>query len=390
MNRTSAARLAVAALLATGAATALSVPATAAPAAPQAATAADTESYPAELLQAVQRDLGLTAEQARVRLANDTRSGDIETKVRGALGDSFAGAWIDSASGKLTVGVTDAAKADAARAAGADAKVVRYSHRSLTGTKAALDRLTAPASITGWRVDDASNSVVVEVNRNTRDAAADRFLADAAALSPAVRVEEVAESPTTLYDTRGGDAYYMGSGGRCSVGFSVTAGGYVTAGHCGRVGTTTSGYNRVASGSFAGSSFPGNDYAWVRTNSSWTSRPWVNRYNGTNVVVKGSTEAAIGATICRSGSTTGWHCGTVQAKNQTVNYGTSGIVYGLTRTSVCAEPGDSGGSYVAGTGFGQAQGVTSGGSGNCSTGGTTYYQPVNEILGAYGLRLVIG
>jgi streptogrisin C len=60
-------------------------------------------------------------------------------------------------------------------------------------------------------------------------------------------------------------------------------------------------------------------------------------------------------------------------------------VTGLTRTNVCAEPGDSGGSWLSGN---QAQGVTSGGSGNCSSGGTTYFQPVNEILSAYGLTLV--
>jgi streptogrisin C len=38
----------------------------------------------------------------------------------------------------------------------------------------------------------------------------------------------------------------------------------------------------------------------------------------------------------------------------------------------------------------QAQGVTSGGSGNCASSGTTYFQPVNEILGRYGLTLVTG
>jgi streptogrisin C len=32
--------------------------------------------------------------------------------------------------------------------------------------------------------------------------------------------------------------------------------------------------------------------------------------------------------------------------------------------------------------------VTSGGSGNCRSGGTTYFQPVNEILRAYGVALV--
>jgi streptogrisin C len=32
--------------------------------------------------------------------------------------------------------------------------------------------------------------------------------------------------------------------------------------------------------------------------------------------------------------------------------------------------------------------VTSGGSGNCTFGGTTYFQPVGEILSVYGLTLV--
>ncbi len=129
------------------------------------------------------------------------------------------------------------------------------------------------------------------------------------------------------------------------------------------------------------SSFPGNDYAWVRSSATITGT--VNNYSGGSVAVRGSQDAAVGSSICRSGSTTGWHCGTIQARNSTVNYA-QGSVYGLIRTSVCAEPGDSGGSAITGN---QAQGVTSGGSGNCSSGGTTYFQPVNEILSAYGLTL---
>jgi len=74
----------------------------------------------------------------------------------------------------------------------------------------------------------------------------------------------------------------------------------------------------------------------------------------------------------------------VLAKNATVNY-PQGTVTGLTRTNVCAEPGDSGGSWLSGS---QAQGVTSGGSGNCTSGGIIYFQPVNEILSVYGLTLV--
>jgi streptogrisin C len=60
-------------------------------------------------------------------------------------------------------------------------------------------------------------------------------------------------------------------------------------------------------------------------------------------------------------------------------------VYGVTRTDVCAEPGDSGGSFVSGT---EAQGMTSGGSGDCGSGGTTYFQPVQPALDAFGLTLV--
>jgi streptogrisin C len=59
-------------------------------------------------------------------------------------------------------------------------------------------------------------------------------------------------------------------------------------------------------------------------------------------------------------------------------------VSGLSRSNACAEPGDSGGSWITGN---QAQGVTSGGSGNCSSGATMWFQPVNEILGVYGLSL---
>jgi streptogrisin C len=60
-------------------------------------------------------------------------------------------------------------------------------------------------------------------------------------------------------------------------------------------------------------------------------------------------------------------------------------VRGLIATNVCAEPGDSGGSLLAGD---QAQGVVSGGSGNCAQGGETFFQPVNEILQTLNLTLI--
>ncbi|GAB3300846.1 alpha-lytic protease prodomain-containing protein [Parasphingorhabdus pacifica] len=377
-----------AALLAVGAMTALAVPSAADPGAGSAESPQPTR----DLIAAMERDLGLTSEQARMRLAQESSVRQTSDTLRDSLGSAFGGAHFDAERGTLVVGVTDRSLIDEVRAEGAVAEHVRNSQQELDAVKSELDTMdaSAPDNVTGWYVDVESNSVVVSVDESTRDRATDRFLEDARALDDSVRVEKVDEKPRTLYNLVGGDAYYMGSGGRCSVGFPVrtAAGGdgMVTAGHCGDPGTSVSGHNRAQMGSFQGSSFPGDDYAWASTNSSWTPQPWVNMYDGYARIVAGSDVAPVGSSVCRSGSTTGWHCGSVQAFNQTVRY-SQGTVYGLTRTDVCAEPGDSGGSFISGN---QAQGMTSGGSGNCTYGGTTYFQPVNEALNAYGLQLVTG
>ena len=380
MKRTLAG-LAAATLLSAGIVAVLGSPAAAGPAPSSPASSAEAAS-PA-MLDALQRDLGLTAGQARERIARDAAASRIELKLRKQLGTAFAGAWLTAGAESFVVAITDSRRAAEVTAAGATPTVVSRSAATLDAIKAGLDRAAARAparSVPGWYVDVRTNSVVVLARGGT--AAARSFVKASGVATRAVRVVASTETPRTLYDVRGGDAFYIG-GGRCSIGFSVN-GGYVTAGHCGTAGTATSGYNQVAQGTFQASSFPGNDYSWVAVNSNWTPQPWVNNYSGGVVTVVGSTEAPVGASICRSGSTTGWHCGSVQAKNQTVNYA-QGTVYGLTRTNVCAEPGDSGGSWLTGQ---DAQGVTSGGSGNCTSGGTTYFQPVNEILSAYGRTLV--
>ena len=144
-----------------------------------------------------------------------------------------------------------------------------------------------------------------------------------------------------------------------------TQNGFVSAGHCGKKGDTTTGFNRAAQGVFQASSFPVNDQAWVAVNANWTPRPVVNNGSGGTVSVAGSREAIEGASVCRSGSTTDWQCGVIRQRDASVTY-PQGTVFGLTRTSVCAEPGDSGGSFIS---VDQAQGVTSGGFGDCVDGG---------------------
>ncbi|GAA0794320.1 ricin-type beta-trefoil lectin domain protein [Spirilliplanes yamanashiensis] len=332
------------------------------------------------MVAAMKRDLQLTDAQIAGRLRSEAGAPVVEKNLRARLGDRFAGAWVSG--DRLTVGVTRAADAAAVRAAGAVPKVVARSERQLAAAKARLDKRAATAgrAVHSWYVDPASNAVVVSAATASAGAA---FVKGSGADAAVVTVEAGAEeAPRPMYDLRGGDQYVINGNTLCSVGFSV-AGGFVTAGHCGGTGSPTLGYNNVAQGTFAGSSFPGNDYGWVRTNGNWTPQPWVNNYAGGNVTVAGSQDAAIGSSVCRSGRTTGWRCGVIQARDVAVSY-PQGVVYGLTRSNACAEGGDSGGAWISGN---QAQGVTSGGSGNCSTGGTMYYQPVNEILGAYGLSL---
>ncbi|WP_327007789.1 alpha-lytic protease prodomain-containing protein [Dactylosporangium sp. NBC_01737] len=327
------------------------------------------------VFSALQRDLHLTPAQARDRLTLDSRAATTQQVLRKTLGAGYGGTWVTADGRSVAVGVTDLVQQKAVRNLGATPVLVSRSEAQLNDVVARLDQhaAVAPGTVKGWYADLRANTVVV------LGSAAAGFLAAAAVDPAAVRVEATSEDPKPYIDVVGGNAYYIGSGTRCSIGFSVN-GGFVSAGHCGTTGARTT----QPSGTFRGSSFPGNDYSWVQVDAGNIPRGLVNNYSGGTVAVAGSTEAAVGASVCRSGSTTGWRCGTIQQKNASVTY-SQGTVTGLVRSNACAEPGDSGGSWLSGT---QAQGVTSGGSGNCTSGGTMYYQPVNEILQAYGLALV--
>ncbi|MEU0411909.1 S1 family peptidase [Streptomyces griseorubiginosus] len=377
MRRTRIPRAALAVLLLLGAgATAATTPVTAEEKAPASAG----------LLTAMQRDFGLTRQEAETRLAAEKQATALEPVARKAVGDSYGGSWFDADRGALTVAVTPGTSAGTLqdiRATGAAVRTVAHSARELAATQARIDKLPAPDAVSSWHVDQKASTVVVNVvggrqgDNDVRD-----FLARARAAGP-VTVREVASAPTTFAaGTVGGDPYYTGNV-RCSIGFSVH-GGFVTAGHCDQHTGSVYGWDRSYVGNFQGSSFPGDDYAWVNVGSGWWTVPVVLGWGTvSDQLVRGSNVAPVGSSICRSGSTTHWHCGTVLAMNETVNY-SQGAVYQMTKTSVCAEPGDSGGSFISGD---QAQGVTSGGWGNCSSGGETWFQPVNEILNRYGLTL---
>jgi streptogrisin C len=344
-----------------------------------------------ELLAALQRDLGLNKQQAGDRLAVEAWASQTVAALRAELDtEQWGGAWLSDGAEQLMVAVTDEQAAEQVRAAGAEPRLVSHSQQELAATQAALDERAAHAedSVAGWYVDVADNSVVV-LARAGAEPAAQAFAAGGGAASDTVRVVASDERPRLLFDVLGGDAYFIEDQARCSIGFSVE-GGFVTAGHCNLAGTSTTGFNGEAQGEFVASSFPGvgengpDDWGVVAVNQDWVPQPLVTDFAGGTLPVAGAQEAPVGASVCKHGSTTGVTCGVIEAKNATVNY-PEGTVTGLTRTDVCAEGGDSGGSWLAGD---QAQGVTSGGSGDCTIGGTTFFQPLAEILEENGLTLV--
>lgn len=345
--------------------------------------------------EAMRRDLGLTVEQARGRLEAEDAAARLDAVVATELGAAFAGSWYDADLGRLVVASTSAAGAERARALGADAVTAERSAAQLSTTKQRLDALAgdaAPAAITSWHVDVRTNSVVVTADPRRLDGASAALL-DAARAMPGVRVVDAAEAPRPAYNVVGGHAFYIGNS-RCSIGFSTrTAGGakaFVTAGHCTAGGGGVIGANGVRMGSASGSTFgAGGDFGRVSvTSDRWELRPWVSLYDGRALIVQGSDPAPVGASVCRSGSTSGWRCGEIKAKDVTVNY-PGRTVHGLVRSSACASPGDSGGPFMHN---GQAQGLTSGITAQCGSGELTdsFYQPVREALNAYNMHLVTG
>ncbi|MFF1410829.1 S1 family peptidase [Streptomyces sp. NPDC058289] len=242
--------------------------------------------------------------------------------------------------------------------------------------------LRADVAGTAWHTDPATGTLVVTADSTVSAADLARIRSEAGTNAAALRIERTPGKLRKLIS--GGDAIYA-SGWRCSAGFNVRSGStyyILTAGHCtDGAGTwwTNSAHTTVI-GPTVGSSFPNNDYGLVRYDNASVAHP------GTvgNQDITSAVNATTGMSVTRRGSTTGIHSGSVTGLNATVNYGGGDIVYGMIRTNVCAEPGDSGGPLYSGT---RAVGLTSGGSGNCSSGGTTFFQPVVEALNAYGVSV---
>ncbi|WP_435281700.1 S1 family peptidase [Streptomyces koelreuteriae] len=301
------------------------------------------------------------------------------------LGDKAAGWYYDDRSDRLVMNVLGEDEADQASSEGAEARVVKYSTEEL---ESAAEKLGAsPVGGTAWSVDPRTNKLSVIVDGTVKGDDWAKLSRQTEKLGDRVTVKRVGGEFRPF--AGGGDAIYAGRG-LCSLGFNVTKGGkpgFLTAGHCTAAGgdewSLEQGGQPVAK--VTDKEWPGSDWALAMYNDPEADAPsLVNLGSGGKQKISGAAAAVVGMEVKRMGTKTGLHDGKVTGLDMTVNYQTGETVEGLIRTDVCAEPGDSGGAMFAGD---KAVGLTSGGSGNCASGGETFFQPVLEALEATGSQI---
>ncbi|MDQ1011680.1 streptogrisin D [Streptomyces sp. V4I23] len=325
-----------------------------------------------------------STEQHALKSLTAPAAGTLALSLTEDLGADGAGAYYDAEAKALVVNVVSEDAAQTVREAGGKARIVENTLAELTGARQTLsDKARIPG--TSWATDPVTNKLVVTADRTVEGAELTKLQEVVEGLGARAELKRTAGEFKPF--VAGGDAIHSG-GGRCSLGFNVVKDGephFITAGHCGQSGSEWSdAAGGAAIGTMVDSQFPGNDFALVKYNGDTAHPSEVNLYNGSAQAIAKAGDATVGMQVQRSGSTTQVHDGEVTALDATVNYGNGDIVEGLIQTTVCAEPGDSGGSLFAGD---TAIGLTSGGSGDCSSGGETFFQPVTEALSTFGAEI---
>ncbi|MGW0812189.1 S1 family peptidase [Streptomyces viridiviolaceus] len=318
---------------------------------------------------------------------------DLAAQLSGLLGDAFAGSYYDAGEQQLVVNVVPGDNNNVIVQAKKAGATVREVDNSIAELRGGAQTLKAEATIPGtsWAIDPRTNKILVTADSTVTGARWDRLESTVDGLGSGMATLRKSTGTFKPY-LSGGDAVF-GGGARCSLGFNVTAGdgspAFLTAGHC---GVATDQWSDAQGGqpiaTVDQAVFPGEgDFALVRYDDPATEAPSEVDVGNQTVRITEAAEATVGQQVFRMGSTTGLADGQVLGLDATVNY-PEGTVTGLIQTDVCAEPGDSGGPLF--TQDGLAIGLTSGGSGDCTVGGETFFQPVTTALEAVGATLGTG
>ncbi|WP_216214997.1 S1 family peptidase [Amycolatopsis aidingensis] len=181
----------------------------------------------------------------------------------------------------------------------------------------------------------------------------------------------------------------------CVSAFNVRSGktGYVlTHGACGRVGQPVYGPDGTLIGKIAFVGTVGPDAALVEVSNTrqWEQGPWIALPETRQpLTVAGAKEAPVGGKVCISSPVSGSRCGTITARNQTVNL-PDRTLRGMIRTDICVRDGDRGAPLFARDVLGRvhAQGhlVAASRWFPCAS----YFQPLDAVLSHYRLTLLTG
>jgi streptogrisin B len=178
-----------------------------------------------------------------------------------------------------------------------------------------------------------------------------------------------AAAPVTV---AGGDVL-SGGAYRCTLAYNVTGRG-ILAGRCGPVGTVWS-----AGATVVGTTttvFAGTGLTLLSITNPAVVQLHGIRNGAALIAITAAAASYVGQSVKVRSSTSGIHSGTVTGINQTVNF-PEGSISGLVRSTVCVDAGGVGSPVFSGS---SALSIVVGGSGNCTSGATTYSQPVPPLL----------
>jgi len=257
----------------------------------------------------------------------------------------------------------------------------QYLAQAAAATDAAAVIQELGGSVLGSRLN--GTRLIVNVATEQDATAVEKLRAVADFSAPSKRTFDTSNAKL-MQDLSGGEAIYFANH-RCSIGFngnriSDGAPEFSTAGHCASSASDeydwlsqTGAGQGFALGARIGATVPssfqfggGFDVGLVQVDptSSWVLRPRVITWQGgtgtptTTTDVLDRIPAIVGATLCKSGATSGWTCGGVLATDYDAAVGPVGQQQHINSiiTSTCLQAGDSGGAGVIG---GAAVGIDS-------------------------------
>ncbi|MFD0365459.1 S1 family peptidase [Nocardia sp. GCM10030253] len=357
-------------------------------------TQLSAESLPAELVQAISRDLKMTPAEYLERSARAQQLSDYARDFRSERPDSFAGAWIGT-DGRPFVAVTSM---DAARIATADGYQTHLAPVSANALENSMIQLNQWINTLPRELSTAINSVAIDfLNSQLVLSVANTPAGHVLNLPTLVTNIKVILSPGSGGPVErrpmGGDTYIsapsslrdaaLRSVDVCSFGFNgVDAAGNalnISAGHCDpnlgkgdqQAGVYLPNVKDIPSspelGTFMQAKLGGEtalDYSVIKLNEravkAGMDQPSVRGSNGTTLTITGTADPVTGAPVCKSGQSSSFTCGFVVSDRVETQLftaeGVSKTVRGFA-SSACTLGGDSGGAIVTGT---LALGITSG------------------------------